>query len=100
MLGLFWTKSFPPFFALMLVHSLFYVPTISVANSIAFANLKDPAEGVRPRAHGRHHRLDPGLLAVLSSLLKGQQGAALQRGRAYIFLVAGDRLVRCWPPSA
>ena len=25
----------------MLIHSLFYVPTISVANSIAFANLKD-----------------------------------------------------------
>ena len=26
----------------MLIHSLFYVPTISVANSLAFANLKDP----------------------------------------------------------
>ncbi|MBY0523831.1 MAG: MFS transporter [Gemmataceae bacterium] len=33
---------FWPFFALMLVHSLFYVPTISITNSIAFANLKDP----------------------------------------------------------
>jgi nucleoside transporter len=33
---------FWPFFLLMLVHSLFYVPTISIANSIAFANLKDP----------------------------------------------------------
>lgn len=41
MLGLFFIKSFPLFFALMLVHSLFYVPTISVTNSLAFANLKD-----------------------------------------------------------
>lgn len=29
------------FFSLMLVHSLFYVPTISITNSIAFSNLKD-----------------------------------------------------------
>jgi nucleoside transporter len=33
---------FWPFFLLMLVHSLFYVPTISITNSIAFANLQDP----------------------------------------------------------
>lgn len=31
------------FFGLMLVHSLFYVPTISITNSIAFANLRNPA---------------------------------------------------------
>jgi nucleoside transporter len=42
MLGLYFTKDFGPFFALMLLHSLFYVPTISVANSLAFANLTDP----------------------------------------------------------
>lgn len=41
MLGLFFTKDFTVFFALMVVHSLFYVPTISVTNSLAFANLKD-----------------------------------------------------------
>jgi nucleoside transporter len=35
------TKSFWPFFGLMLVHCLFYVPTISIANSIAFASMKD-----------------------------------------------------------
>jgi nucleoside transporter len=29
------------FFGLMLIHSLFYVPTISITNSIAFSNLKD-----------------------------------------------------------
>jgi MFS family permease len=33
---------FWPFFTLMLVHSLFYVPTISITNSIAFANLTNP----------------------------------------------------------
>ncbi|HXG61402.1 MAG TPA: MFS transporter [Planctomycetota bacterium] len=41
MLGLGFTRSFWPFFALMTVHCLFYVPTISITNSIAFASLKD-----------------------------------------------------------
>jgi len=41
MLGLAFTKTFWPFFGLMLVHCLLYVPTISIVNSIAFANLKD-----------------------------------------------------------
>jgi nucleoside transporter len=36
------TKSFWPFFGLMMVHCLLYVPTLSIANSIAFANIKDP----------------------------------------------------------
>ncbi len=40
-LGCAFTKDFWPFFALMLVHCLFYVPTISITNSIAFANMKD-----------------------------------------------------------
>src|SRR2546425_536075 len=40
-LALAWTTSFWPFFLLLLVHALFYVPTISITNSIAFANLKD-----------------------------------------------------------
>jgi MFS family permease len=40
-LGLGFTRSFGPFFALMLVHCLFYVPTISIANSIAFTHMKD-----------------------------------------------------------
>ena len=44
MLGLYFVKDFGSFFALMLVHSLFYVPTISVTNSLAFANLKNPAK--------------------------------------------------------
>ncbi len=36
------THSFWPFFLLMLVHCLFYVPTMSITNSIAFAHMKDP----------------------------------------------------------
>ena len=42
MLGLGFTKEFWPFFGLMFVHCLLYVPTISITNSIAFAHMKDP----------------------------------------------------------
>jgi nucleoside transporter len=56
MLGLFWVKkpdgggsaNFWLFFGLMAVHTLFYVPTISITNSIAFANLKEPAKEFGP----------------------------------------------------
>src|SRR6266446_6477314 len=41
-LGLTFTRSFAPFCILMFIHCLFYVPTISIANSIAFAHIKDP----------------------------------------------------------
>jgi nucleoside transporter len=55
-LALFWIRKpsaddsapFWPFFGLMLVHCLFYVPTISITNSIAFANLKDPQKEFGP----------------------------------------------------
>jgi len=40
-LGCGFTRSFWPFFLLMLVHCLLYVPTLSIVNSIAFANLSD-----------------------------------------------------------
>src|SRR5437764_767778 len=40
-LSLAFTRSFWPFLFLMFVHCLFYVPTISITNSIAFANMKD-----------------------------------------------------------
>ncbi len=42
MLGLGFVTTFLPFFILMLIHCLLYVPTISITNSIAFANMKDP----------------------------------------------------------
>ncbi|MGH7490401.1 MAG: MFS transporter, partial [bacterium] len=41
MIGLFWARDFGTFFALMLVHCLLYVPTLSIANSISFTHLKD-----------------------------------------------------------
>ncbi len=41
-IGCGFTREFMPFFLLMLVHCLLYVPTISITNSIAFANMKDP----------------------------------------------------------
>ena len=44
MLGLGFTREFWPFFTLMMVHCLLYVPTLSIANSIAFAHMKDPAK--------------------------------------------------------
>src|SRR2546422_649879 len=40
-LSLAFTRSFWPFFILMFIHCLLYVPTISITNSIAFANMKD-----------------------------------------------------------
>lgn len=40
-LGLAFVKSFWPFFGLMLAHCFFYVPTLSVANAVAFAHLED-----------------------------------------------------------
>lgn len=43
-LGCGFTRSFWPFFSLMMVHCLLYVPTISITNSIAFAAMKDPAK--------------------------------------------------------
>src|SRR4051812_8915306 len=41
MLGLAFVQDFWSFFVLMLVHCLFYVPTLSIVNAIAFANIKD-----------------------------------------------------------
>ena len=41
-LGCGFTKDFLPFFLLMFVHCLLYVPTISITNSIAFSHMKNP----------------------------------------------------------
>jgi nucleoside transporter len=38
------SKTFWPFFSFFLLYGLLYVPTISVTNALAFANLKDPAK--------------------------------------------------------
>ncbi len=44
LVGVAFSTSFWPFFAFYLASSLVYVPTLSVTNSIAFANLSDPAK--------------------------------------------------------
>ncbi len=43
LIGAAYAKTFAPFFTFFLLYGLFYVPTISVTNALAFANLKDPA---------------------------------------------------------
>ena len=89
MIGLFFVKDFGSFFFLMLVHSIFYVPTISVANSLAFAHLKDAK-----RQFGAV-RMGGTIGWVFASwplyfLLKGVEGDALQHAMGYIFIVAGS----------
>jgi len=88
MLGLYFTRDFPTFFALMLVHSICYVPTISVANSLAFTHLKDA------RRQFGLVRMGGTIGWILASwplyfVLQGVQGAELEHALSYIFLVAG-----------
>ena len=44
LVGAAFSTTFVPFFSFFLLYGLLYVPTISVTNSLAFANLKDPAK--------------------------------------------------------
>jgi nucleoside transporter len=105
------TKSFWPFFSLMMVHCLLYVPTLSIVNSIAFANIKDPQKefgSIRVGgtigwilaawpftfifvdwAHVRE--VNPqGFVAWLETVLKsGLVGDALQSAVPSTFIVAG-----------
>lgn len=88
LIGLFFAKSFAPFFALMLIHSLFYVPTISVANSLAFANLPNPTKDFGPVRMGGTIGW---VLAAwpLYFYFQGKTGAALASAEAYVFLISG-----------
>jgi nucleoside transporter len=88
MLGLYFTRSFPVFFALMLLHSICYVPTISVANALAFAHLRDA------RRQFGLVRMGGTIGWILASwplyfVLEGVEGAALQAALDAMFLVAG-----------
>ena len=105
------TKSFWPFFGLMLVHCLLYVPTNSIANSIAFANIKDPQkEFGLIRVGGtigwilaawpftfilvdwnKVHAAQPnGVINWLGTVLSsGLTGTALQEGTRWTYIVAG-----------
>ena len=105
------TTTFWPFFLLMLLHCLLYVPTNSIANSIAFAHMKDARKEfgwVRVGGTigwilaawpftfilvdwGKVRAANPaGPAAWLGAALKsGLTGEALQRGTRWTFIVAG-----------
>jgi hypothetical protein len=102
---------FWPFFLLMLLHCVFYVPTVSITNSIAFANLKDPAREFGPvRVWGTIGWIvaswpfifilvnwakvpslgDVGFVDWLGTALgTSKEGLAASTAQRYIFLVAG-----------
>src|SRR5437588_1585049 len=110
-LGLAFTRSFWPFCILMYAHCLFYVPTISIANSIAFANMKDATKEfglVRVGGTigwilaawpftfilvdwGKVHAAEPqGLINWLGTVLgSGLTGNALQEGTRWTYIVGG-----------
>ena len=81
-------KTFWPFWSLMMMHCLFYVPTLSLTNSISFANLKDAQKdfgGVRLWA-------SPGWIAaswLFVWILKDKTGLAFDLSLARIFTFAG-----------
>jgi MFS family permease len=110
-LGCGFVTSFWPFFLLMLLHCLLYVPTISIVNSIAFANIRDPQREfglVRmggtfgwimaawpftfilvdwDKVHAAHPQ---GFIDTIGkALASGLTGPALQSATRWTFVVAG-----------
>lgn len=107
-----YTKTFWPFFGLMMVHCLLYVPTLSIANSIAFANTKDPQKDFGSIRVGgtigwilaawpftflfvdwtKVHAASPqGFIEWLGTVLgAGLTGNALQAAVPWTFIVAGS----------
>ena len=120
MLLLAFTKSFWPFFGLMLLHCLLYVPTVSIVNSIIFAHLKDPKREYGLTRVGaclgwvlaawpftfilvdwdRVHEAAPhGLVNWLGTVLgSGLTGRALQQATRWTYVVAGaaSLLLAAW----
>lgn len=109
--GLAFTRSFWPFFGLMLVHCLLYVPTISIVNSIVFASLKDAQKEFGLVRMGgtigwvlaawpftfilvdwdKVHAANPQGIAqwIGTALSSGLSGEALQQGTRWTYIVAG-----------
>jgi MFS family permease len=110
-LGLGFTRAFWPFLALMLVHCLFYVPTLSIANSIAFTHMKDAqkefgfvrmggtlgwilaawpftfilVDWAKVKASAPHGLVD----WIGTALGSGLTGAALKQATRWTYIVAG-----------
>ena len=110
MIGLAFTDDFWTFFGLMMVHCLLYVPTLSVTNSIAFANLKDAKDFGSVRMGGTigwmlaawpftfilvdWNKVSAAHPAGIVDWLKaalgaGLTGAALQKATRWTYIVAG-----------
>jgi nucleoside transporter len=75
---------FAPFFMWFLLYGLFYVPTISVTNSLSFANLKDPAKDFGFVRMGG----TVGWIVVSWPLIFLLSGRSTVREMRWIFLVA------------
>lgn len=110
-LSLAWAQTFWPFFLLMLLHCLLYVPTISISNSIAFANMQDPQKEFGPVRMGgtigwilaawpfTFILVDWNAVAAANpqgfvewigtALSSGLTGEALQAGTRWTYIVAG-----------
>lgn len=88
MLGLYFVTDFKMFFGLMLIHCLFYVPTLSIANSIAFTHMKDAQNEFGPVRMGGTVGW---VLAAwpLFFILGNKTGADAQSLKKVGFLVAG-----------
>ena len=87
-LGMYFVRDFPTFFGLMLVHSLFYVPTISVTNSLAFTHMKDAQKEFGIVRMGG----TIGWILVawpLYFILQGKEGADAVAASRNIFLISG-----------
>jgi nucleoside transporter len=110
-LSLAWTHSFWPFFGAMMLHCLLYVPTISITNSIAFAQMKDAQKEFGIVRMGgtfgwilaawpftfilvdwdKVRAANPqGIVDWIGTVLaSGLTGPALQAGTTWTFIVAG-----------
>jgi len=110
-LGCGFVTTFWPFFLLMLVHCLLYVPTLSITNSIAFANVKDPQKEFGLIRMGGtigwiavawpftfilvdwaavHQANSQGLVAWFGTVFaSGLQGEALQAATRWTYVVSG-----------
>jgi nucleoside transporter len=88
MLALALQTSFWPFFTVMLVYQLAYMPTLSLTNAICFHHLKDaPKDFGLVRLWGTIGWIAASWPFVF--ILKGKEGPALQSALTSIFFVSG-----------